>query len=178
MGDTLKRFQPDAQVPYEYNGKLYALPDTQTFYMLFYRTDILENLGLTIPKNWDEFLYTSAIIQRNNMNIYVPYTMITSSQTISTGIGSLNMFATLMGQKGLSLYNKELNATSLTGIEQISVFDFWTKFYTDYHIFNALQRSSRNKGALVDSLRSGNSRRERFGCRRRHGLLNNRKIQK
>ena len=100
--------------------------------MLFYRTDILENLGLTIPKNWDEFLYTSAIIQRNNMNIYVPYTMITSSQTISTGIGSLNMFATLMGQKGLSLYNKELNATSLTGIEQISVFDFWTKFYTDY----------------------------------------------
>ena len=58
--------------------------------------------------------------------------MITSSQTISTGIGSLNMFATLMGQKGLSLYNKELNATSLTGIEQISVFDFWTKFYTDY----------------------------------------------
>ena len=132
LGDTLKRFQPDAQVPYEYNGKLYALPDTQTFYMLFYRTDILENLGLTIPKNWDEFLYTSAIIQRNNMNIYVPYTMITSSQTISTGIGSLNMFATLMGQKGLSLYNKELNATSLTGIEQISVFDFWTKFYTDY----------------------------------------------
>ena len=58
--------------------------------------------------------------------------MITSSQTISTGIGSLNMFATLMGHKGLSLYNKELNATSLTGIEQISVFDFWTKFYTDY----------------------------------------------
>lgn len=110
LNDALKRFQPDAQVPYEYNGKLYALPDTQTFYMLFYRTDILENLGLTIPKNWDEFLYTSAIIQRNNMNIYVPYTMITSSQTISTGIGSLNMFATLMGQKGLSLYNKEINA--------------------------------------------------------------------
>lgn len=63
---------------------------------------------------------------------FVCYTMITSSVTINTGIGSLNLFATLMGQKGLSLYNKELNATSLTGIDEISVFDFWTELYTDY----------------------------------------------
>lgn len=130
--EVLNRFQPDAQIPYTYNNKLYALPDTQNFYMLFYRTDILENLGLSVPETWDEFLYTAAIIQRNNMDIYVPYTMITSSVTINTGIGSLNLFATLMGQKGLSLYNKELNATSLTGIDEISVFDFWTELYTDY----------------------------------------------
>ena len=132
IGEVLKRFQTDAQTPYSYNGKLYALPDTQSFYMMFYRTDILNNLGLSVPETWDEFLYTSAIIQRNNMNIYIPYTMITSSATINTGIGSLNLFATLIGQKGLSLYNEELNATSLTGIEEISAFDFWTDLYTDY----------------------------------------------
>lgn len=129
---VLERFQPGAETPYRYNGQLYALPDTQSFFLMFYRTDILKNLGLTVPETWDEFLYTSAIIQRNNMNIYVPYTMISSSTTISSGIGSLNLFATLMGQKGLSLYNKELNATSLTGVEEIGVFDLWTRFYTDY----------------------------------------------
>ncbi len=130
--DVLTRFQPDAEVPYSYDGELYALPDTQNFHMMFYRTDIFENLGLECPENWDEFLYTAAIIQRNNMNVYIPYTMITASTTINAGIGSLNIFATLMGQKDLSLYNKELNATSLTGIEEINTFDFWTDLYTEY----------------------------------------------
>jgi len=132
IDNVLTRFQPNAEVPYGYDGELYALPDTQNFHMMFYRTDIFENLGLSCPENWDEFLYTASIIQRNNMNVYIPYTMITASTTINAGIGSLNIFATLMGQKGLSLYNKELNATSLTGIEEINTFDFWTNLYTEY----------------------------------------------
>jgi ABC-type glycerol-3-phosphate transport system substrate-binding protein len=66
------------------------------------------------------------------MNVYIPYTMITAAGTVSAGIGSLNIFPTLMRQKGLSLYNEELNATSLMGIEEINTFDFWTDLYTDY----------------------------------------------
>lgn len=132
LEEVLQRFQPDAETPYGYDGELYALPDTQNFHMMFYRTDIFENLGLECPETWDEFLYTAAIIQRNNMNVYIPYTMITASTTVNAGIGSLNIFATLMGQKGLSLYNEELNATSLTGIEEINTFDFWTDLYTEY----------------------------------------------
>ena len=42
---------------------LYTVADIGT------RTDIFESLGLTSPTTWDEFLYTSAIIQRNNMNV-------------------------------------------------------------------------------------------------------------
>lgn len=132
IDEILERFQPDAQIPYCYDGELYALPDTQSFYMMFYRSDILESLGLKVPTTWDEFLYTSAIIQRNNMNVYIPYTMITAATTVNAGIGSLNLFPTLMGQNGLSIYNEELNATKLTGIDEISVFDFWTTLYTDY----------------------------------------------
>ena len=132
LDEVLTRFQPGAETPYEYDGELYALPDTQNFQMMFYRTDIFENLGLTCPTTWDEFLYTSAIIQRNNMNVYIPYTMITAATTVSAGIGSLNIFPTLMGQRNLSLYNEGLNATSLTGVEEIAVFDYWTDLYTDF----------------------------------------------
>lgn len=132
LDEVLKRYQPGAERPYSYGGKLYALPDTQNFHMMFYRTDIFENLGLTVPKTWDEFLYSAAIIQRNNMNVYIPYTMITAAGTVNAGIGSLNIFPTLMRQKGLSLYNDELNATSLMGIEEINTFDFWTDLYTEY----------------------------------------------
>lgn len=132
IDEVLTRFQEGAEIPYSYNGKLYALPDTQNFQMMFYRTDILENLGLEVPTTWDEFLYTAAIIQRNNMNVYIPYTQITAATTVSAGIGALNLFPTLMSQNGLSLYNEKLNAIALNSVEANAVFDYWTDLYTDY----------------------------------------------
>lgn len=130
--EVLTRFQPGSELPYSYNGELYALPDTQNFQMMFYRKDILDSLGLEVPETWDEFLYSAAIIQRNNMSVYIPYTQITAATTVSAGIGALNLFPTLMTQNGLSLYNDKLNATALSTIEATTVFDFWTDLYTDY----------------------------------------------
>lgn len=130
--EALERFQDGAEVPYCYDGKCYALPDTQTFYTLFYRTDIFEDLGLRVPTTWEEFIRTTIIIQRKNMQVYIPYSKITSSATVNTGIGSLNLFPTLMHQNGLSLYNDELNAAVFDSAEAISVFDKWIKLYTDY----------------------------------------------
>ena len=132
INEVLTRFQKGSEVPYGYNGKLYALPDTQNFQMMFYRTDIFESLGLSVPTTWDEFLYTAAIIQRNNMNVYIPYTQIAAATTVSSGIGSLNLYPTLMGQNGLSLYNDELNATALSTVEATTVFDYWTDLYTEF----------------------------------------------
>ncbi len=132
-----ERFQEGAETPYSYNGALYALPDTQNFQMMFYRTDIFESLGLEAPTlenpwTWDDFLYNAAIIQRNNMNVYIPYTQITAATTISAGLGALNLFPTLMTQNNLSLYNDKLNATALSSVEANTVFDYWTDLYTDY----------------------------------------------
>ncbi len=132
LEQVLSRFQPGAETPYRLGDELYALPDTQSFFLQFYRSDILGSLGLSVPKTWDEFLYAAAIIQRNNMDVYVPYTQITASTTVSVGVGSLNLFPTLMGQNGLSLYNKEQTATALVSPEAIHVFEFWTRLYNDY----------------------------------------------
>ena len=130
--EVLKRFQSGAEIPYCYDGKCYALPDTQTFYTLFYRTDIFEELGLEIPKTWDEFIRTAIIIQRKNMQVYIPYTKIASSATVNTGIGSLNLLPTFMLQNDLSFYNSELTEARLDDAGAIAVFDKWTKLYTDY----------------------------------------------
>lgn len=48
-------FQNTALVPYTLNGAVYALPDSQKFYMMFCRKDILRELGIEIPKTWDDF---------------------------------------------------------------------------------------------------------------------------
>lgn len=130
--EVLQRFNEGADIPYWYDGALYALPDTQTFYCMFYRTDIFEQLNLSVPTNWEEFLYASIIIQRNNMSVYMPYTQITSSTTVNSGIGSLNLYPTFMMQNGLSIYNAALDATEIDSAEGIRVFEEWTKLYTDY----------------------------------------------
>ena len=132
--EVLTRFQPGAETPYRYKDALYALPDTQTFFMMFYRNDILEDLGLKVPNTWSEFLYDATIIQRNNMNVYVPYTQIAATTTVNAGLGSLNLFPTLMAQKGLSFYNEEQNGTALNTKAAIDVFTEWTDLYKDYDL--------------------------------------------
>ncbi|MCH5196311.1 MAG: extracellular solute-binding protein [Oscillospiraceae bacterium] len=39
---------------YEYNGGVYGIPLISSFPMMFCRTDILEELGLSVPETWDE----------------------------------------------------------------------------------------------------------------------------
>ena len=132
--EVLKQFNKGAEVPYCYGDALYALPDTQSFMLMFYRTDILNQLGIKVPETWDEFLQASTIIQRNNMNSYVPYTQIVASTTVNAGIGSLNLLPTLLAQSGLSLYNKELNATALNNEPTIEVFKQWASLYNEYSL--------------------------------------------
>lgn len=136
--EIITRFQNGANLetgavaPYAYNGKVYALPDTQNYMLMFYRTDVLENLGLEVPTTWDEFLYCATIIQRNNMNVYIPYTQITTATTVNSGIGSLHLYPTLMWQKGLSIYNEEGNATDITNTAALDVFETWTNMYLEH----------------------------------------------
>lgn len=40
-------------IPYRYKDKVYGLPCTAEFPMMFVRTDVLEELGLSIPQTWE-----------------------------------------------------------------------------------------------------------------------------
>ncbi len=130
--EVLGRFQKGADMPYWYKDALYALPDTQAFFCMFYRTDVFEDLGLTVPTTWEEFLYCATIIQRYNMNVYVPYTQITTTTTVNAGIGSLHLYPSMLQQSGLELYNEAHTATAMDSVEAIQVFEEWTEMYTDY----------------------------------------------
>ncbi len=129
-----KQFIEGAQVPYEYKGGTYALPDTQNFYVMFARTDILKEFGLEIPKTWDEFLRVSNILQRNNLQVSLPMTQITASTTVNVGVGGLTLYPTVLMQNGLSLYKDDLSRSTLTEPDQIRVFNEWCQWYTKYKI--------------------------------------------
>lgn len=129
---VMKRFMPTADRPYQYNGGTYGLPNTQTFYMLFYRKDIFEEMGLSVPQTWDEFLNTSNLLLRKNMQVGLPYTQITDMFQVNSGVGALNIFPTLLLQKGLSIYSDDLSETTLLEPEIIDTFVEWTDYYNKF----------------------------------------------
>ena len=47
----------------------YGLPETQVFPMMFVREDILADLGIDIPKTWDDIKEAIPVLQANNMEI-------------------------------------------------------------------------------------------------------------
>ncbi|MCI8589177.1 MAG: extracellular solute-binding protein [Clostridiales bacterium] len=50
----------------------YALPQTLSFYMMFYRADILQSLGVSVPKTWDDVYALLPILQNNQMQAALP----------------------------------------------------------------------------------------------------------
>ena len=61
-------FTDAATIPLELYGVAYALPETESFSMLFYRSDILLQLGLDIPETWDDVYNMLPTLQTNNLD--------------------------------------------------------------------------------------------------------------
>lgn len=132
--EVIDRFSDGATIPFEYGGGTYALPDTMSFYVMFARTDVLEEMGLEIPKTWQEFIHTMTVLQHSNLQVSLPYTQIADSTTVNVGVGGLTLYPTLLAQNNLSLYNSDLSASTLTNEPQIAVFNDWVEFYTKYKV--------------------------------------------
>lgn len=130
--EVTKQFMPSATIPYIFNDGCYGLPDSQSFYMMFYRTDIFAELGITVPNTWEEFVSIVEIIQRNNMAIGVPYTGVDASGASSAGIGARNIYSALLLQSDGSFFNKKLSGTALLEENAKQSFRTWTELYSEY----------------------------------------------
>lgn len=117
--EAVSKLQESSITPYEYQDGTYALPDTRTFYMMFYRTDIFEEMNLEVPKTWDEFLEVTAILQRNNLQSGI-------------GNGDVNLFTTMIKQNGGSLYTEDKKTINLDDPISIDTFKQWCGYYLDY----------------------------------------------
>lgn len=62
----------EALAPLAYEDGIYGASETQDFYVLFYRTDILESLGLEVPDTWDDVKQMMPALHRNAMNFNLP----------------------------------------------------------------------------------------------------------
>lgn len=67
-----KQFSPGAFLPLMIDDSVYALPETQDFFVQFYRKDILDALKLPVPDTWDDVVGILPELQRFGMNYYTP----------------------------------------------------------------------------------------------------------
>jgi ABC-type glycerol-3-phosphate transport system substrate-binding protein len=121
--EAARFFHPSILIPFAYQGGVYGLPETQYFNVMFYRKDILEELGIEPPQTWDELINILPVIQKNNMNAGIP--------SVATASDFSNFLAQLY-QRGGTLYNAEGSRTLLDGETAIEAFDLYTKFFTHY----------------------------------------------
>jgi len=136
--EAISELNPSVLVPFEYQGGIYGLPETQYFHVMFYRKDILEELGVEIPNTWDDLINILPIIQKSNMNVGIP-SVATNEQV---NIDFSNFLAHLF-QRGGRVYNEEGSRTLLDNEIAIEAFDVYTRFFTHYKtpvVYNFVNR--------------------------------------
>ena len=128
--DTITpRFKSSAFTPYTYEQGVYALPEQQIFLMMFYRTDIFDELGLTYPNTWDEVIQMIPDLQKHNLEFFLPVPI---TQGAVVNLPPNPIFSTMFYQNDGEFY---VNGDKESGFNEglgPQIFETWTRFYTDY----------------------------------------------
>jgi ABC-type glycerol-3-phosphate transport system substrate-binding protein len=113
-------FLKDAFTQFTFEEGIYGLPQTMSFHVMFYRADILKDLGLAIPNTWDEFYEALAVIQKNNMNVGV--------------FPDWTTYAMFLYQHGGEYYKDGGKASGLDTEAAITAFQQWSGNYVNYDL--------------------------------------------
>ncbi len=123
-----KQFYDSAFIPYRFNNGTYALPETQTFMMFFYRTDIFKDLKINQPNTISEFYNVIKVVQKNNMDVGIPSEF---NMAGATGVNE-QIFQMFLFQNGLSYFDEQQKNTMFASSEVLNSFIEWTELFTKY----------------------------------------------
>ena len=126
--EVVKPFYQSALDPLTYDDGshkgVYGLPETQIFSVLFYREDVLEELGVEVPQTWEELIAVLPTIQGNNMSVGVPFPDISNVD--------MSGFNALIYQNGGTIYDDDAQRTVIDSEAGVAAFKLYTSLYNDY----------------------------------------------
>jgi ABC-type glycerol-3-phosphate transport system substrate-binding protein len=134
-------FQPNTFVPYIFEDGVYAMPETQDVALLFYRTDILSSLDLSVPDTLEEVLGMLPLLQSLGMNFYHPISG-------SAATKSINHMSPLIYQQGGELYGMTASDVAIREPSSVQAIKYMIDLYNVYNL--PLQ-----VGSFYDRFRSG-----------------------
>ncbi len=137
--EVLSHYSESSYEQYKLDGGIYAIPEQQTFNVMFYRKDILEELELEVPNTWQELIEMLPTIQGNNLSIGLPSAGGSSSSAgattaVASNAPDLSLYFTLLYQYGGDMYNEDGTKTTVDTEAGIAAFDDYVTYFNDYGI--------------------------------------------
>ncbi|WP_309122518.1 extracellular solute-binding protein [Paenibacillus sp.] len=121
--DIRSKFPDSTWRTVTYRNGIFGLPEQETFLMMFYRKDILDQLGLQAPETWDEVEHLISILHANNYDFYMP---------------GQELYPSLVYQYGGDLYQGGGGdygiKSGLIDDSAMSAFNRVTRFFTSYRL--------------------------------------------
>ncbi len=112
---AISEFHESTVKPVSLYGTTYGMPERVAFAMMFVRIDILADLGLEIPKTWDDVLAMLPVLQANNMSV-----------------GLNKDYDIFLYQMGGDRFADDGLRCGLDSNIALEAFEKYTRFYTDY----------------------------------------------
>ena len=125
--EVTKNIYSNCFTPVIYGDGVYAIPETTGLNITFYRKDILEYLGLKVPKSWDDVINILPILQSYQMNFYHPLGADTSYKSYGYTTPFIYAF-------GGEVYSDNGMTTVLNTEEVISGIQFMTDLFNIYNL--------------------------------------------
>ena len=137
--EVLSHYSPSSYEQYRLDEHIYGVPETQTFNVMFYRKDVLEELDLPVPQTWQELIEEMPTIQGNNLSVGIPTaagssSTATASTSIMSNVPDLSMYFSLLFQYGGDMYNEPGTKTRVDDEAGIDAFDDYVRYFNDYGI--------------------------------------------
>lgn len=125
--EVLEQFSPGLFVPSTMNGGIYSIPETFYFWVLYYRTDILEKLSIDVPETMEEVEQLLPELKNRGLDFFYPTAGTTGTRTFA-------MTTPLIYQHGGTLYDTLAGDTTLDSEAAINGFTELTELFTIYDI--------------------------------------------
>ncbi len=143
--EVCEQFKSSAITPYKYvdaqgHEGCYALPYTQSFLVMFYRTDMFKEYGWTVPETWDQVLLLIPELQIMNFQFYLPLNQAGASSVVNQIFASY-LYQTIEDPSEafyrttdyyIDGVKRQYVESNFDSEDSMKAFEFWCSFYSDY----------------------------------------------
>ncbi len=116
----------------------YGMPQTLSFYMMFYRSDVLSQLGVEPPKTWEDLYDILPALLTSDLEVGMPGTLSTTAvaaggvHTTTVDVDGLEGLKIFLYQMGGKLYNDAGYSIALDENVALDAFQSYCEMFSKY----------------------------------------------
>lgn len=126
--ELMSHYPSNLLKPAMIGSQVYAVPETMNFYVLFYRSDILQSLGLEVPDTMQDMIEMLPALNQRGMSAFYP------SATLGTSFKIFPWTMPVVYQNGGSFFTDDITKTGLNSDVTIDGMRELTDLFTIYNM--------------------------------------------